>query len=101
MATVSQIASTLDLNWMAGDEFSLLLDADISLVGYTITAAVQHSDTTTTVTVTNTDLSAGQVTLSLTDAQTTAIGKGYHSWYAKWAVGGVDRKIISGQFNLF
>jgi len=101
MATISQIAANLDLNWMAGDELSLLLDADISFTGYTITAAVLHSDTTTAMTVANTDLSAGQVTLSLTDTQTTTIGKGYHSWYVKWTVGGVDRKIISGQFNLF
>ena len=74
------------------------------LTGYTFIALVHVADTGTDVsmTVTNTNLAGGVITLSLTDVQIAAIGKGYHSWdiEANSGVASGDRYYISGLFQV-
>jgi hypothetical protein len=94
--TFQQIPGALDIEVGLGDDFSFLLDFDISLVGYTFAAYVDM----TTISVANTDLAAGKITLSLTDAQITTIGTGPHTWYLIWTTGTTSRRILAGNFTI-
>ena len=99
MTQLNQIPADLDITISVDDGFSYLFDSDINLTGYTFVAKVQASGgTETTITVTNTDLTNGQITLSLTTAQITAIGEGAHNWYLTWTVGGLPRRAVAGDF---
>ena len=100
MADLDQRPGELNITTTTSDDLSIALDFDISLTGYTFTAFVQHSDTTTAITITNVDLSAGQITLSLTNTQLATIGQGFHFWYLAWNTGTVDRRILAGNFNI-
>jgi len=100
MATYEQLPGTLNIVTTTQDDLSILLDFDISLTGYTFVSYVQYGSSQTAITVTNTNLAAGQITLSLTDAQLTAIGNGTYGWYLKWNNGTADRKILAGEFTI-
>lgn len=100
MATYSQTPGDLDLEVGLGDDFSMLIDFDISLTGYTFESKVTKPSGDVTITVTNTDLSAGQITLSLTDVQITSIGFGRYSWYLTWTTGSASRRVLAGDFTV-
>lgn len=100
MADLEQIPGELNIKVGLGDDFSKLIDFDIVLTGYTFVGKVEHNGTTTDITFTNTDLSAGQVTISLTDAQITAIGAGVHRWYMAWTTGTTTRRVLAGTFEI-
>lgn len=98
---LEQIPAHVNIRVAIDDSFSSLIDLSISLTGYTVTAFVEKTDgTTQAFTVTNTDLAAGQVTISLTAAQVTAIGEGAHKWYYKYINGSIARRAFAGQFQV-
>jgi hypothetical protein len=99
--TLEQVPAEVHIEVAVDDSFSSLVDLSISLTGYTVTAVVEHnSGSTTSFTVVNTDLSAGQVTISLTKAQITAIGVGVHHWYLRYGNGTVERRAFAGDFRV-
>jgi len=101
MTTYQQIPGELNLEVGLGDDLSKLIDFDISLVGYTFEAKVEPSDGSTAVsmTVANTDLANGQITIGLTDTQITAIGAGTtNKWYLTWTISGASRRVLAGKF---
>jgi hypothetical protein len=100
MTTLSQMPAELDIETTTRDDFSALLDFDISLVGYTFTSYVEHGTSTTAITVTNTSLANGQITISLTNAQLAAIGQDKHKWYLSWNDGTNDRAVLAGTFRI-
>jgi hypothetical protein len=101
MADYEQIPGELNIRVGLGDDWSQLFDFDIVLTGYTFVGKVEESDgTTTDITFTNTDLSTGKVTLSLTDAQIAAIGAGLHRWYMAWTVSTATRRVFAGRFEV-
>jgi hypothetical protein len=98
MADFQQIPGELNIEIGLGDDLSQLIDFDIVLTGYTFVSKVEHGATTTDITVTNTNLATGQITLGLTDAQITAIGSGSHRWYLAWTTGTTTRRVLAGTF---
>jgi len=100
MADIEQIPGELNLLTTADDDFSVLLDFDVVLTGYTFVAKVEHGSTTTAMTVTATDLAAGKITISLTNLQLTTIGEGKFRWYLIWTTGTTDRRILAGTFTV-
>lgn len=88
----------------AGQPFSNLVDFSISLTGYTFSAEIVSAITgaqVVAITVTNTNLSAGQVTLSLTGAQTSAIARGSYLWRLRWtSPAGEVRTVLEGIFEV-
>ena len=102
MADLNLIPGELNITIASIDDMPILLDFDIDLSGYTFSSAVtKESDgTSTTISTANTDLSAGQVTISLTDTQITALGAGNHKWYFKWNDGTYDFVALAGKFTV-
>jgi len=99
MPTYDQLPAPLALRWTVGDDFSALLDFDISLVGASATAAVYSTITgasVATFTTTIPDAAAGKVNIALTDAQTTAIGPGTFRWGLVYTIGSVSRTAMEG-----
>ena len=105
MAEVTQVAGVLDIKINKGDDVSLLLDFDIDLTGYTFESKVVESDGTETVfTVADTDLSAGQITLTMTDTLSDAIAattdRTPHQWYVDRTNAGNQRRYLAGDFEV-
>jgi hypothetical protein len=98
MADFQQIPGELNIEIGLGDDLSQLIDFDIVLTGYTFVAKVEHGATTTDMTVANTSLATGQITIGLTDAQITTIGSGSHRWYLAWTTGTTTRRVLAGTF---
>jgi hypothetical protein len=98
MATVEQTPGELNFEVSSGDDFSYLFDFDINLTSYTFAASVtKPNGTIQAFTIAETSLSAGQITLSLTDSQVTALA-GYNSWHLSWTISGQTRKVLAGKF---
>ena len=102
MTDLEQLPAEINISAVVRDSFSSLIDFDINLTGYTVTAYVDHHDgeTQTAFTIDETNLSSGQVTISLTAAQLTSIGIGEHKWYTKWVVGSAVRTTFAGNFTV-
>lgn len=98
MADLDQRPGELNITTTTSDDLSIALDFDISLTGYTFTAFIEHDGTSTAITITTVDLSAGQITLSLTNTQLATIGTGYYFWYLAWNTGTTDRRVLAGDF---
>jgi hypothetical protein len=99
MPLYEQAPGTLNLVLKQGDDFSALLDADISLSGYTVTANVSSLVTGGTVASLNAslvDAAAGKFNVSLTRAQSLAIPRGTYGWTAVWVGSGVTRTSVAG-----
>jgi hypothetical protein len=113
MADYAILPSTLNIQFVRGDEFGMLLDFDQSCVGYSFVTevyeiasvsngVVTRGATFTTFTITNVDLAAGKINLSLTESQTEAfnLAKNYR-WYLRWiAPGVVIRTVLSGAISV-
>lgn len=112
MPEYSVLPSTLDIKFIRGDEFGCLLDFDQDLTGYTFSAPVYllssvkggiytAGTTFLSFTITNVDLAAGKVNLSLTEAQTQSFTPNTnYRWYLRWvAPGGVTRTPLSGSLT--
>ena len=103
MTELTQIPDNINITVALGDSFTSLIDFDIDLTAYVATAVVNINDgTAVSFTVVDTDLSAGQVTISLTAAQITTIGAGNHRWYFKYVngAGSLTRRTFSGTFTV-
>lgn len=99
MATVKQIPGRLDIVLAQGDDMSILLDFDIDMTGYTFAASTDEVDgSTTTITVAETDLANGQITLTMTDTLSAAIAVGVHKWYLDRTNAGSQRRYLAGDF---
>jgi hypothetical protein len=102
MTTLTQTPAAVNIEVAVDDSFSSLVDLSISLAGYTVTAFVDKNDgTQTAFTVTTTDLANGQITISLTKAQITAIGAGVHHWYLRYGNGTIERRAFAGLFTVY
>ena len=123
MATFSQLPGTLDITFVGGsgtgDEVQVALDFDRDLTNYSITAPIYVTNvyattgggegsistvgaTVASFTVTPTDLSAGQMTISLSESQTGAMWPGIsYRWYMRWVSPSlVTRTVLSGTLTV-
>lgn len=100
--TVYNTPGALNLVTSMSDFPLVLTFTGVNLTGYTFAALVHANGADTSWTVANTDLANGIITISLTDVQITAIGKGYHSWDIEANSGVIsgDRYYISGLFQV-
>ncbi len=103
MTLIINIPATQDIQTAISDLSLTLTFTAIDLTGYTFVVLVHGADGVDTAwTVANTNLAGGVITISLTDVQIAAIGKGYHSWdiEANSGVASGDRYYISGLFQV-
>ena len=105
MADITQIPGRLNIKLAQGDDLSILLDFSIDLTGYTWESKVVETDgTETVITVAETSLSDGQITLTMTDTLSSAISatgnSTYHSWYLDRTNAGSQRRYLSGDFEV-
>ena len=117
-ATFSIVPETLDLVACKDNDFAFMVNFDIDLTGYTFTAAVfaitrtvnssypggfdsQGADVESFA-ITYTDLANGELSLALTETQTSAISEtGTYRWYLRGvAPGTITRTYISGSFTV-
>ena len=87
MATVSATPGTLNVIVKQGQAVSQLLDFSISLTGYTFSAEIVSAVTYATVTaltVTNVNLSTGQVNVGLSAATAANVAAGTYLWRLVW-----------------
>jgi hypothetical protein len=96
MATFEQTPGELDIRLAVGDDLSLALQFSISLAGYTFSADMAGQ----TPTIDVSQAASGRITLTLTDAQTTAIGRKTAVWWLKWTLAGVTRTVLAGVMTL-
>ena len=100
MATISQLPGTLNLELVRGDEFATLVDFSINCTGYTFAASVYSTITGSEIlapTVSVVSASAGQVNVSISEAQTNGIAPGTYMWRLSWvAPGSAIRTALEG-----
>ena len=109
MATYAVLPDALDIVFVQGDELSVLLDFDQDLTGYTFETKiilvlntsggnVTEFQDAVSFTQTPVDLSSGQINLSLTETQTSALQLGApYRWFMRWVAPGlVTRTVLSG-----
>ena len=103
MAELLQLPSEINISAVFRDSFSTDIDFDIDMTGYVVTAYVDIlAGDQEEFTVVETDLSLGQVTISLTAAQMAIIGEGEHRWYFQWVVTATSavRTAFAGEFTV-
>jgi hypothetical protein len=95
----------MNLAFKRSGDFSALVDFDVSLVGYTVSASLTSLVSSTVVqafTASVADAAAGQVAVSLTDTQTAALAAGTYGWQLDWvAPGSVQRTALSGTAEVY
>ncbi len=100
MSAYSQLPGLLNLAMRRGDTFSTTVDFDVDLSGHTVTAAVVSpitGATTSTIVTSVAAGTAGVVSLSMSDVQTSAVPVGTHGWRLEWVTpGGYRRTVLSG-----
>lgn len=99
MPSYDQTPGALSLSFVAGDDFSTLVDFSIDMTGYAVEAEIRSAVTGATVqafTVTVQSAANGQVNLSLSDTQTAAVGRGTFTWAMRWTAAGVTRTALMG-----
>lgn len=99
MPSYDQSPGSLNLAFNRGDDFSAMVDFSIGMTGYTVTSSLTSLVTGADVqplTVSFASASAGQVNVSLTDAQTLAIARGTYGWNLKWTEGNATRTALTG-----
>lgn len=99
------VPGALNLNGVVGDDFSVLFDFNVDLSGYSFEAKVLLDNNPygryQPITITNTNLPLGRITLSLSDAQTRIVGPiSKKKWFISWTQGGDIRTVLSGGFTL-
>lgn len=103
MSTINHTPARLNISLAIDDDLSLLLDFDVDLTGYTFSAKIVESDDTeTTITVTNTDLTNGKITLSSTASSrdTANLEADTYAWYLTWTTSSTDRRVLAGDFTI-
>lgn len=99
MPSYDQTPGSLNLSFNRSDDFSVLVDMSISLAGYTVTAGMTSlvtGDEVQPLTVSVVSATAGQVNVSLSDAQTLALARGTYGWNLKWTEGNATRTALTG-----
>jgi len=103
--TFSLLPGTMNLAFKKSGDFSTLIDFNVSLVSYSVSAAMTSLVTGATVvpfTASVTDASAGQVNIALTDTQTASLAAGTYGWQLDWtAPGSVQRTALSGTVEVY
>lgn len=105
-STYTQLPGTMNLALKRANDFSTLIDFDgTTLVGYTVTASVTSLVTGASVlsfATSISDAAAGQVNVSLTDTQTSALAAGTYGWKLDWtAPGSVQRTALQGTLEVY
>jgi hypothetical protein len=104
-STYSLLPGTMNLAFKKAGDFSTLIDFDVSLVSYSVTASITSLVTGASVvpfTTTVTDATAGQVNIALSDTQTAALPAGTYGWQLDWvAPGSVQRTALSGTVEVY
>lgn len=112
MALYAILPEILDIQFIRGDEFGMLLDFDMDLSSHTISTNIYEVGVVVggvvtagpsfgSFTITNVDLPAGKINLSLQESQTQSLNptKQYR-WFLRWvAPGVVTRTILSGAIS--
>jgi hypothetical protein len=105
MTAYNQLPGQMSLSFKRANDFSSLIDFDVSLASYSVTASITSLVTGATVvpfTTTLADASAGQVNIALTDTQTAALAAGTYGWQLDWvAPGSVQRTALSGTVEVY
>jgi hypothetical protein len=105
MSTYSQLPGTMNLAFKKNGDFATLIDFDVSLVSYSVTATITSLVTGASVvpfTTTVTDASTGQVNIALSDTQTAALAAGTYGWQLDWtAPGSIQRTALSGTVEVY
>jgi len=100
MSTYSVLPGAMNLAFKRSGDFSALIDFDIALTSYTVTASLTSLVSGTVVqafTTSVSDASAGQVSVSLTETQTAALAAGTYGWQLDWvAPGSIQRTALTG-----
>lgn len=99
MASYDQTPGTLNLSFARGDDFSTLIDFSIGMAGYTVTAGITSLVSGADVqpfAVSFVSATAGQVNISLTDAQTAALARGTYGWQMRWTENNATRTALTG-----
>jgi hypothetical protein len=95
----------MNLAFKKSGDFSTLIDFNVSLSSYSVSATVTSLVTGATVipfTTTLADAAAGQVSVSLTDTQTASLAAGTYGWQLDWtAPGSVQRTALSGTLEVY
>lgn len=94
MPSLEQIPGRLDVKVTLGDDLVLPLQFNIALTGYTFAAAIGGQ----TPTIDSSQAASGLIVLSLSEAQTTALGVCSVKWWFQWTVASVTRTVLSGTF---
>jgi hypothetical protein len=105
MATYTNLPGALNIEVRRGDELGLTPDFNVSLAGYTVSAAVYSIVTGSTAgtmsAALTTDGSDGKVSLSMTEAETSALAQGTYRWALTWtAPGSVARMALTGALEV-
>lgn len=113
MAEYTVLPQTLDLSFVRGDEFGILVDASIDLTGYSFTSKIYKVTNVTNGIITGTedivnftitvvDLATGQINLSLQESQTLSLNpQDKLRWYLRWVAPGViTRTVLSGKVTV-
>lgn len=99
MASYDQTPGSLNIAFNRGDDFSALVDFSIGMTGYTVSASMTSLVTGSEVqpmTVSFASATAGQVNVSLSDAQTSALARGTYGWNMRWTEGNATRTALTG-----
>jgi hypothetical protein len=95
----------MNLAFKKSGDFSTLIDFNVSLASYSVSATVTSLVTGATVipfATTLADAAAGQVSVSLTDTQTASLAAGTYGWQLDWtAPGSVQRTALSGTVEVY
>lgn len=105
MATYTNLPGVLNIEVRRGDELGLTPDFNVSLAGYTVSAAVYSCVTGNTAGTMSasltTDGSDGKVSLAMTEAETSALAQGTYRWALTWtAPGSVARMALTGALEV-
>lgn len=109
MVDFIQAPGILNITATHGDDFSFALDFDIILAGYSFVSKVITIATNTlvTITVANTDLPTGKLTLSIPKATLAGLSSATHHWYLDWNTSGDGatgvgpfRRVLAGTFKV-
>jgi hypothetical protein len=101
-----QVATPLDLSLTAGDDWGVQITftsggTPINLAGYTFAANVYNGATVLqAITVTTTDLPNGVIDLSLSDTETSALGRGRWMWSLQYTNGSDTFTPVGGRVTL-
>lgn len=99
MPSYDQTPGALNLAFNRGDDFSTMIDFSIGMTGYSVSASMHSLVTGNEVqpfTVSFASATAGQVNISLTDAQTAALARGTYGWSLRWTEGSATRTALTG-----